>query len=586
MIVPMKKVTLLCVAHSREATLERLRDLGVVHLQPLHQRESEDVESARRRYEYVRHALEVLPAQTDREPSGRPPEEIVEALWKLIHELRALDDEQTALTHEQQRYAPFGDFEPAAIQSLRERGIFVRLYQAAVKPPPAVPEEAACVVLRREKTALYFVVVSLAPVEIPHAQEIPLPAQSPAAVRQRLAAIAERRRTIQEEIARFAGDRARIEALLADAEDRWRFAEARAGMGVAAGEAIAYLQGFCPAEKVGLLREAAAANGWGLVVDDPGEEDRVPTLLRFPRWVKPIRPVLQMIGILPGYREVDISAAFLVFLSLFFAILVGDAGYGALFLVGGLVARRRFPKLSPELFTLLNIVSVVTIVWGVLSGVYFGFQPAVLNRLAWPWLQDPENVKWLAFTIGAVHLSLAHVWNLVRNRRSLQAMAQIGWLCTTWTMYFVAQKMVLGRDIPGFVLPMFGTGVALIVLFMTPLRELKREWFNHAMLPLNLVSNFVDVISYIRLFAVGTASFAVANSFNASLTPLFGHWVSAPIAALFLVLAHGLNIILCLMGVMVHGVRLNTLEFSGHVGMQWTGLPFRPFRSVKQSPTE
>jgi V/A-type H+-transporting ATPase subunit I len=106
------------------------------------------------------------------------------------------------------------------------------------------------------------------------------------------------------------------------------------------------------------------------------------------------------------------------------------------------------------------------------------------------------------------------------------------------------------------------------------------------MLPLSLVSNFVDVVSYIRLFAVGTASFAVANNFNATLTPMFGHWASGLAAAVFLLLAHGLNIALCLMGVMVHGVRLNTLEFSGHIGMQWTGIPFQPFRSVKQPQPE
>ncbi|MCX7887079.1 MAG: hypothetical protein N3B01_07495 [Verrucomicrobiae bacterium] len=431
MIVPMKKVTLLCVAHSREEALERLRDLGVVHLQPVSQRECEDVETARRRYEYVRHALDVLPKHSGATPTHRPPEEIVETVWKFIHELRELDSQQTALTHELERYAPFGDFEPADIQALRERGIFIRLYQAPAKSPPAVPHGAALVPLHQGKTALHFAVVSLAPVEIPNAQEIPLPSQPPAATRQRLRAIAERRHTIQQQMEVFAADRPRVATLLADAEDRWRFAEARAGMGLAAAEAIAYLQGFCPAEDAELLRKAAAANGWGLVVADPGPDDRVPTLLRHPRWVRPIRPVLQMIGILPGYREVDISAAFLVFLSLFFAILVGDAGYGALFLAGGIWAQRRFPKPPPELFALIRIVSVVTIAWGVLTGVYFGCKPPLLQRLALPWLQNPENVKWLAFTVGAVHLSLAHLWNIARNWRSSDGFAQHG-QCILW----------------------------------------------------------------------------------------------------------------------------------------------------------
>lgn len=588
MIVPMKKVTLLCLAHTREATLEQLRDLGIVHLQPVTQRESESVEAARREYEYVRTALEILPPEPNGKPSGLSPRKVVEELWKLIHEQRALEDETTSLRHEEQRYRPFGDFEPAAVEALRGRGIFVRLYQASPGAKPVVPDDAVCVELQRDKTSVHFVVISRGPVEIENAQEIPLPIRSLTAMRQRLAAMSERQRAIREEIARFRGDYAQVAALLADAEDQWRFAEARNGMGVGAGEVIAYLQGYCPAEKATRLREVAPRHGWGLVVEDPSENDPVPTLLRYPRWVKPIEPLFELVGILPGYREVDISAAFLIFFALFFAVLVGDAGYGALFLIGSRLAARKFPKTPRKVFTLFTVMSVATMIWGVLTGTYFGIavERGALAAARVRWLTDPENVKHLCFLVGAIHLSLAHLWNIARNPRSLQSLAQLGWIGTTWTMYFFALKMVLGRPMPSFALPMFVAGVVCIVCFMTPLRQFKSEWFNHAMLPLNLVSNFVDVVSYIRLFAVGTASFAVANNFNATLAPMFGHWASGLAAALFLLLAHGLNIVLCLMGVMVHGVRLNTLEFSGHIGMQWTGIPFQPFRSVKQPQME
>jgi V/A-type H+-transporting ATPase subunit I len=582
MIVPMKKVTLLCLAHARDATLEQLRDLGVVHLQPVSQRESESVEAARREFEYVRNALEVLPHHPDKAPSGRAPRAVVEELWKLIHEQRAIEDEQIALAHEEQRLAPFGNFNPATVHALRERGVFVHLYQASPKLPAVVPDGAVYVELARDKTSVHFAVFARGPVEVQNAQEVALPAKSLAEVRQRHAALTDRQRAIEEEIARYGGDHAQVAALLADAEDKWKFAEAQAGMGAGAGETIAYLQGFCPAEEVAKLQKAAPSHGWGLVVEEPGDSDAVPTLLRHPRWVKPVQPVLDMIGILPGYREVDISGAFLLFLALFFAILIGDAGYGALFLAGSVWARRKWPQASARLFTLINIMSGATILWGVLTGVYFGYSPASLRFLEWPWLKNDENVKWLAFTIGVAHLTLAHVWNIVRAPRSLQSVAQFGWICTTWTMYFFALKMVLGKPMPGFVLPVFAVGVVSIVLFMTPRRQLKEEWFNHAMLPLNLVSNFVDVVSYIRLFAVGTASLAVASSFNSMLAPLFAQWWTAIFGVAFLFLAHALNIALCLMGVMVHGIRLNTLEFSGHIGLQWTGTAFAPFRSVKQ----
>ena len=120
-------------------------------------------------------------------------------------------------------------------------------------------------------------------------------------------------------------------------------------------------------------------------------------------------------------------------------------------------------------------------------------------------------------------------------------------------------------------------GIVLIVLFMMPPREIKDGWFNLALLPLSLVSNFTDVVSYVRLYAVGTAGFAVANAFN---NMIFGGdkpWWGLLLGAVLAFLAHTLNILLSTMGVLVHGIRLNTLEFSNHKGISWSGSPYKPF---------
>ena len=183
----------------------------------------------------------------------------------------------------------------------------------------------------------------------------------------------------------------------------------------------------------------------------------------------------------------------------------------------------------------------------------------------------------LCFFIGATHLTIAHAWTALRSLRTPQALAQVGWIMTTWTMYFLARNMVLGEVFPAVMGWVCGLGVLLIVLFMTPPAQLKSEWFNHVMLPLSLVSNFVDVVSYLRLFAVGSASLAVAMSFNDMALSGVDSVVKGLFAALILFFGHALNIVLSAMGVLVHGVRLNTLEFSSHIGMQWKGRPYAPF---------
>lgn len=576
MIVPMKKATVLVLENDRDAALEYLREMGVLHLEAIRPVESEDVESARKEFEYVDRALEVLPRTPKVSPSGRSPLDVVHALWDIVHARKTIEDETAALRHERRRIAPYGDFDPAAVKALAANGIFVRLYQGSPKDPVTVTEGAFLTELQRTKHAVCFAIVHRDEAPAIPAQEVRLPEQSISQIDVRLAELARRQAELQTEAERYAGDRSSVAALTAQAEDRLRLAEARAGMSAATGR-ILYLRGFCPAADLGRLREAARKAGWGVIDADPGGEDRVPTLVRTPRWVRPIEPLMAFVGILPGYREVDISGMFLVFFGLFFAMLVGDAGYGALFLGASLWARRKFPTAPRKLFALLETMSLATIVWGAITGTFLG-----IHLTAWPltirWLEDEENIKRLCFIIAGVHLSLAHLWNIARMGRSPQSLAQVGWLCTTWTMFFYANKMVLGDEFPSAMGPVFIVGVALIVLFMTPARALKTDWFNHAMLPLTLVGNFVDVVSYIRLFAVGTASFAVANSLNTMLLPMFGSWATGLVAAVFLFLAHALNVALALMGVMVHGVRLNTLEFSGHIGLQWTGIPYHPFR--------
>ena len=99
MIVPMKKLTVLCLDSHREASLEYLRELGVLHLEPVRVAESEGVEQARRDLEYIRRALENLPAHPQMLPSGRTPIQVVRELWKLIHERNDLAEELEGLEH-------------------------------------------------------------------------------------------------------------------------------------------------------------------------------------------------------------------------------------------------------------------------------------------------------------------------------------------------------------------------------------------------------------------------------------------------------------------------------------------------------
>lgn len=579
MIVPMQKVTVLCLERDRQATLDSLRDLGVLHLNWERRTDQPAIEVARHHLETIRRAKEILPQRPHQPPSGCSPHQVVEELQRLGQARREIAEELTQLRQESVRIEPFGAFSPSAITKLAERGLFIRLFQASPKTCPAIPPQAVYLETRRTKQVVFFALVTWGEQPEIAAEEIRPSPLSLTDIQRRIVELEAAQAGLTERAARLGGDYAAVAELETEAQDELQLAEAQSAMG-AAMDSIAYLQGFCPVGDADRLRQTAKQQGWGLVMETPTEQDRVPTLIQNPRWLKPIEAVFELIGILPGYREIDVSLWFLLFFSLFFAILVGDAGYGVIFLGLTLWAQRRYPQLPAHVFTLLKITSSTTLVWGILTGTYFGIPslPAPLGSLKIDWLGQEDHVKELCFWIAAIHLSIAHVWNIFLMIRTPQALAQLGWLGVVWFMFFAARSVVINLDFPPIMTWVFGASVVLIVLFMTPRQSFKDEWFNHVMLPLNLVSSFVDVISYIRLYAVGTASYAIASTFNTMLTPLFNDWLTGLLATLLLFLAHTVNIILSVMGVMVHGIRLNTLEFASHAGLQWSGVPYQPLR--------
>ena len=129
------------------------------------------------------------------------------------------------------------------------------------------------------------------------------------------------------------------------------------------------------------------------------------------------------------------------------------------------------------------------------------------------------------------------------------------------------------------VLLLLGIGIGMIVLSLV----MSKSYFGLVTLALDVINNFVDIISYVRLYAVGAASLAIAQAFNGMAFPE-GQEIKFTIGgALILFAGHALNIILAAMGVMVHGIRLNTLEFSSHAGVEWGGIHFNPFRKAKDN---
>ena len=588
MIVPMKKLYLLLLDKDADEALRALRALGVVHVENNRPPKGEEINLLSERIALVDKAIEIISdpefhaaSVPEKEVGGWEPvaRHIVDRKKHLDH----LAEFSLALKAKISQWEEWGDFNPGDVQLLKEKNVGMRFYRIPAGDFKKISDGLLVKEISRVKGVVNCIIISGEAPAVPF-KELELPKSGLGQMRQRLQEDLKIAEGIKNELKSLSGYLSGLRRQRSLLEKDREFLEVLKGMGQEG--SLAYLTGYVPFDKVELVKSAATANRWGIKVGDPGEDDRVPTLLRNPRWVSIIAPMFELIQVAPGYRELDISLLFLFFLSLFFGILIGDAGYGLVYLLVTLFFHHKLRSKvkNKSIFLLSYIFSSCAIIWGVLSATFFGadWLPRWIHPLV-PALRDPKDVQMLCFFIGAFHLSLGHAWRAVKKAPDLRFLTEIGWIMILWGAFFLAKTLVLGDTFPFFGKWLFSLGGTMVVFFTAPAKNiLKSVGPGIGNLLLNLVNNFTDVVSYIRLFAVGLATVAVADAFNnMAATVGFNNILTAIVALLIILVGHTLNLILGPMSVLVHGVRLNVLEFCSHVDVKWSGFNYSPLREEK-----
>jgi V/A-type H+/Na+-transporting ATPase subunit I len=584
----MKRVTVVCLAEAREAAVAALREVGTVHVVPSRPPASETLDQLVRRRDTLERALALLgtrPAAAATAATAADPAPSAERVLALSAAQNAAEEQLQKLLRAAQALEPWGSFSRQTLAACRAAGLQVLL---AAVPANAVPTWPAGTVVRelsRQGKTLYLALVAPADVALPvSAATLPemTDAGEIAAARREAESVLAR---VAAELDGLAGCAPALRQAAAELDEEMAFVRARDGMGQAA--QLTYLEGYVPARELDGLLNAARRHGWAVRATDPAADDgNVPTKLWMPRWVEPVRTLFNVLGVLPGYREVDISACFLLFFSVFFAMLIGDAGYGVVLLAVTLGLRRKHRQAPAAPFWLFGVLAVCTIIWGVLTGTYFAIRlPDGHPLRAIPsvsYFADVRNIQQLCFLIGSLHLTVAHLWNAAVTRPWLKALGSLAWIPILWGNFFLARVMVLGAAASPAMPWLYGSGLVGVLLFTAPSRNpFKTVGLGLGKIALNLASSFVDVVSYVRLFAVGAAGVKVAESMNdmgAAAMHTLPPGLAALLAAVVLVLGHAFNLLLGSMGVLVHGVRLNVLEFAGHVGIEFSGSAYRPLR--------
>ena len=598
MIVKMKKVSLVVLDSERTEALEKLRDLGVMHVEREY-RSSDDFAALTEKkglYERCILALESDSSyDTSLKGSFSEAEKLADKVSSILERIRILGEEKEKIKKDILSLEPWGDFNPADIIELGSKGIDLGFYELTNEKFSKFPGDVEYFLVNRKKNSVYIAVL-----ETEKGKEF---LSGFDAVSLPEAGLKELGRTLSEKEAETAELEKELETLsakrkilfdgLEEIKDRLEFEAVNADMGL--DDAFAYISGYVPVDRIDNLKKGASENSWALVMKDPEEEENPPTLMRNPKWVGIIQSLFKFLDITPGYKEADVSMFFLMFFTVFVAMIVGDGGYGLIFLGLTVLFRIKLKNMPNQVFALLFVLSFATTIWGALTGTWFGSvelsRNPVLSRMIIPEIasfsdQDTSNlIKEICFYLGMAHLLIGLLISFIRKMPSLVAIAEIGWMLILFAAYFMAKYFVLGTPVNPVTLPVFIAGFVLVVLFSEQSGNLfKGILLGVAWSPMKLldsVSMFADLVSYIRLFAVGLATLAVAQSFNTMAAGIDMGIAGVIISAVILFLAHAFNMAMALLSIVVHGVRLNTLEFGGKVGLEWSGYGYAPFKKNK-----
>lgn len=607
MIAEMKKLMLFMphTAVDVDAELTALGNLGVMHIMPLQTVKHQSIERVAARIEQLRKAISILDRFDEVETSNsdavvvedyskleRGEIFLMEKVLEAEEKRNKLKQLKNHLIQDLEWFENWGNITLKDIEQLNDKGVWIKLYLLHDKELKRIVKRDDVQVVGKKGDLNQVALLCNDVDESLEFEEIAFPGSEAERSKELLSTTNKELEENTQLLLQLNAQKSVLQEGLTERNRRFDIRNVQFG-GLEFNQHVRFWKGFIPVDTIDKFVETAEEHHWGYVIEDPlpEEMEEVPTLVKTPRWAERIQPVMDFMGLVPGYKEMDVSRVFMVFFTFFTGILVGDAGYGLIFLLITFFVHRKKKFAKQIEFGLLYTLSTSILFWGVLTGTYFGSEVIA----EWPVLSflkvdqlasfggDSLFIQKLMFLIGAVHLTVGHLQVAWKFNNSVRAIAQLGWVAIIWGLYLIVSQMVLGIEAPTFMPWLFIGGALLVALFSKPGPNMIKGMVSSlGSLPLSIINGFSDIISYIRLYAVGLSTVLMAASFNQMAIGDGITTVASGIAAvIILILGHGLNMILAAMAVIVHGVRLNMLEYAGHASVEFSGSEYKPFHIKK-----
>ena len=607
MITKMKKLTFLVYHKEYEEFLNSLRELGVVHIVEKQQGAADNTELQEniRLFNRLAATLKLLQNQKHEKNAVIATEGGTATRgMQVLDEVDALQTEHGKLSQQLQSYAKekevlevWGNFEPTGIQKLKDAGYIIGFYSCSEGNYKEEWEtEYNAMIVNRISSKVFFVTVTKAGQEVDlDVEQAKLPAYSLS----RLEALYDTTEQAIEGnekklVALSETDIPSLKAALKELQSQIEFSKVVLSSEQTAGDKLMLIEGWAPAySKVEIEAYLNDAHVY-YEITDPMPGDNVPIRLNnkgFFAWFEPICKLYM----LPKYNELDLTPFFAPFFMVFFGLCLGDSGYGLFLFLGATAYRLLAKKVTPSMKSIISLIQVLsasTFFCGLLTGTFFG---ANIYDLDWPIVQrlkhavlmDNNDMFRLSLILGVIQILFGMVLKAVNQTIQFgfkYAIATIRWIIllvsTAVSALFSSSELLsMGGTAYKVVLCISG---AMIFLFNTPGKNIFMNiglglWDSY-----NMVTGLLgDVLSYVRLFALGLSGGILAGVFNSlavGMSP--DNVIAGPIVmVLIFVIGHAINMFMNVLGAMVHPMRLTFVEFFKNSGYEGGGKEYKPFKN-------
>ena len=619
MITKMTKYDFLVFHAQYDAFLEKLRNVGVLHVATLEEgdanlelirekialqaRIDKQIETASaliNAYNSVNDAspLVLAPAASLSISDGLT---LLEQFEKKQAEAEALRQDVVTAEREQQRMAPWGDYSALQLARLANAGFKIGFYTCASRIyNPEWEEMYNAFIINNSTNTTYFVTVTKEPIADIEAERFEMSESGSKELEAALNQAQANYDAKKAEIRDFAvTNLENLKHLTLQVSEVIDIDKVNINTRRAADDTVMILEGYCPTDLIDNLETMLKEEGVYYESAEPTDEDNVPIKLRNNAFTRLFEPLTGMYG-MPVYQEFDPTPVLAPFFLLFFAMCMGDGGYGVLLLLFGWAVKSG--KIKIEMFdglgSIIMVLGAATTVIGLLLGTAFGVS---LTTLDWV----PQGCKdlmiigkfgdtgfdiqmILALGIGVFHICLAMIIKAVGYTKRygfMQNLSNWGWLLLILgglIVVMLSMGKFLSVDVAKYALIAIGAISALgIYIFNDPKRNPLINIGAGLWDTYNMATGLLgDILSYIRLYALGLAGGMLGSAFNdlgamiLGTNPGIGSWAGFIV---ILILGHTLNLVMSALGAFVHPLRLTFVEYFKNAGYEGKGEKYAPF---------